>query len=40
VIKKLKRQRKTDKEIEKLHPHKTFEGNLPTNSLLFKKMRT
>ena len=34
----LKREEKTDKEIEHLLPHKMFEGNRPTNSILFKKL--
>jgi glucose-6-phosphate isomerase len=34
----LKKEGKTDKEIQKLLPHKIFEGNRPTNSILFKKL--
>jgi glucose-6-phosphate isomerase len=38
VIAELKKEGKTDKEIKKLLPHKMFEGNRPTNSILFKKL--
>jgi len=38
VIAELKKEEKTDKEIEKLLPHKLFDGNRPTNSILFKKL--
>jgi glucose-6-phosphate isomerase len=38
VIAELKKEGKTDKEIQKLLPHKMFEGNRPTNSILFKKL--
>ncbi|MBW2468923.1 MAG: glucose-6-phosphate isomerase [Deltaproteobacteria bacterium] len=38
VIAELKKDDKSDKEIEKLWPHKVFEGNRPTNSILFKKL--
>ena len=34
----LKTTGKSDKEISKLLPHKLFEGNRPTNSILFKKL--
>jgi len=34
----LKKEGKTDKEIQKLLPHKIFEGNRPTNSIIFKKL--
>jgi len=34
----LKKDGKSDKEIQKLWPHKIFEGNRPTNSILFKKL--
>jgi glucose-6-phosphate isomerase len=34
----LKKEGKTDREIQKLLPHKIFEGNRPTNSILFKKL--
>ncbi len=29
---------KSDDEIQKLFPHKVFEGNRPTNSILFRKL--
>ncbi len=38
VIADLKKEGKTDKEIQKLLPHKLFEGNRPTNAILFKKL--
>jgi len=38
VLEELKREGKGDGEIEKLYPHKLFEGNKPTNSILFKKL--
>jgi len=38
VIKELKKEGKTDDEIQKLYPHKIFEGNRPTNSILFKQL--
>ena len=38
VVAELKKVGKTDLEIEKLTPHKIFEGNKPTNSILFKKL--
>ncbi len=38
VIGELKKDGKSDAEIRKLWPHKTFEGNRPTNSILFKKL--
>jgi glucose-6-phosphate isomerase len=38
VTAELKKEGKTDKEIQKLLPHKMFEGNHPTNSILFKKL--
>ena len=38
VIAELKNEDKTDKEIQKRVPHKMFEGNRPTNSILFKKL--
>jgi glucose-6-phosphate isomerase len=38
VTAELKKEGKTDKEIQKLLPHKVFEGNRPTNSILFKKL--
>ena len=38
VIEELKRDGKGDEEIQKLYPHKVFEGNRPTNSILFSKL--
>jgi len=38
VIEKLRKEGKTDDEIQKLYPHKVFEGNKPTNSILFKQL--
>ncbi len=38
VVTELKNQGKSDEEIAKLTPHKVFEGNKPTNSVLFKKL--
>ena len=38
VIAELKKAGKTDLEIAKLTSHKIFEGNKPTNSILFKKL--
>ncbi|MCK5417367.1 MAG: glucose-6-phosphate isomerase, partial [Desulfobacterales bacterium] len=38
VTAELKKNGKSDKEIQKLLPHKMFEGNRPTNSILFKKL--
>jgi glucose-6-phosphate isomerase len=38
VVAELKKADKTDLEIEKLTPHKIFEGNKPTNSILFKQL--
>jgi glucose-6-phosphate isomerase len=38
VIEELRKEGKGDAEIEKLYPHKLFEGNRPTNSILFKKL--
>ena len=38
VIADLKADGKTDQEIQNLLPHKLFEGNRPTNSILFKKL--
>ena len=34
----LKRDGRSDDEIRKLYPHKVFEGNRPTNSILFSKL--
>jgi glucose-6-phosphate isomerase len=38
VAAELKKTGKSDKEIQKLLSHKLFEGNRPTNSVLFKKL--
>ncbi|MHC4307661.1 MAG: glucose-6-phosphate isomerase, partial [Planctomycetota bacterium] len=38
VIEELKRDGKSDDEVQKLYPHKVFEGNRPTNSILFSKL--
>jgi len=38
VIAELQNDGKTDDEIKALTPHKTFDGNKPTNSILFKKL--
>ena len=38
VVAELNKEGKSDKEIQKLLPHKMFEGNHPTNSILFKKL--
>jgi glucose-6-phosphate isomerase len=38
VVEELQKEGKTDQEIEKLKHFKIFEGNKPTNSILFKKL--
>jgi glucose-6-phosphate isomerase len=38
VVAELTQAGKTDGEIEKLAPHKIFEGNKPSNSILFRKL--
>jgi glucose-6-phosphate isomerase len=38
VIDELKKEGKTQEEIQNLYPHKRFDGNRPTNSILFKKL--
>ena len=38
VIEELKKEGKTEAEIERLRPYRVFEGNRPTNSILFKKL--
>lgn len=38
VVAELKQAGKSNHEIEKLAPHKIFEGNKPSNSILFKKL--
>jgi glucose-6-phosphate isomerase len=38
VIQELKKEGKTKEEIQKLYTYRVFEGNRPTNSILFKKL--
>lgn len=38
VIQELKKEGKSESEIQKIAPFKVFEGNRPTNSILFKKL--
>ena len=38
VIEELKKEGRTDQEIQRLYPFRVFEGNRPTNSILFKKL--
>lgn len=38
VINELKADGKSDDEIQKVLPHKVFEGNRPTNSILFRQL--
>jgi glucose-6-phosphate isomerase len=38
VIAELKREGKSDEAIQKLAPHKVFDGNKPSNSILFKQL--
>jgi glucose-6-phosphate isomerase len=38
VVEELKNEGKSDEEIETIWPYKLFEGNRPTNSILFKKL--
>lgn len=38
VIAELKKEGKSDAEIQALTPHKVFDGNRPTNSILFKQL--
>ncbi|MCX5917104.1 MAG: glucose-6-phosphate isomerase, partial [Deltaproteobacteria bacterium] len=38
VIEELQREGITDEEMNKLWPYRVFEGNRPTNSILFKKL--
>ena len=38
IVKELKQEGKSDAEIEKLVPYKMFEGNKPSNSILFEKL--
>ena len=34
----MKKEGRTDEEIERVWPYRVFEGNRPTNSILFKKL--
>ena len=38
VVDELRKAGKSETEIERLTPHKTFEGNRPSNSILFKQL--
>ena len=38
VVRELRAEGRGDQEIEALWPHKVFEGNRPTNSILFRKL--
>ncbi|MCP5004325.1 MAG: glucose-6-phosphate isomerase [Planctomycetes bacterium] len=38
VVRELKKDGMSDGAIQKLYPHKVFEGNKPTNSILFEKL--
>ena len=38
VIAELRQEGKTEEEIQRLCPYRVFEGNRPTNSILFKKL--
>jgi glucose-6-phosphate isomerase len=38
VIAELKKEGRSEAEIEALYPHKLFEGNRPSNSILFRKL--
>ena len=38
VIEELRKEGRMDDEIQRLYPYRVFEGNRPTNSILFKKM--
>jgi glucose-6-phosphate isomerase len=38
VVEALREEGRTEKEIKRLAPFKTFQGNRPTNSILFKKL--
>lgn len=38
VVAELKQEGKSDREVEKLWPFKVFDGNHPTNSVLFRKL--
>jgi glucose-6-phosphate isomerase len=38
IVAELKKEGKTESEVKKLYPYKIFDGNKPTNSILFKKL--
>jgi len=38
VVRELRKEGKSEDEISRLRPYRTFEGNNPTNSILFKKL--
>ena len=38
IIRELEKEGKSEEEITRLRPYRTFEGNKPTNSILFKKL--
>ncbi|HOI95346.1 MAG TPA: glucose-6-phosphate isomerase [Syntrophobacter fumaroxidans] len=38
VIEELRREGRSEDAIQRLRPHKVFEGNKPTNSILFRKL--
>jgi glucose-6-phosphate isomerase len=38
VVEELKKEGRGRDDVERLAPHRTFEGNRPTNSILFRKL--
>ncbi|HRP02275.1 MAG TPA: glucose-6-phosphate isomerase [Candidatus Kapabacteria bacterium] len=38
VIEELKKQNLEEKEINKIYPHKVFKGNIPSNTIIYKKL--
>ena len=38
VMEELQKEGKSDEEIQRQYPHRVFEGNRPTNSILFKQL--
>ena len=38
VMEELRKEGKSDEEIQRQYPHRIFEGNRPTNSILFKQL--
>jgi glucose-6-phosphate isomerase len=38
VIEELRKEGKSEDEVQRLYPYRIFEGNKPTNSILFKKL--